>query len=167
MNHLEKKILIRRAQEGDKAAVIKLINRIMSAEFAEDQAAYPTADIESLEKSYGQIGDAFFVAQHGPDIIGTVAIKKEDDRVALLRRLFVSADFRHQKIGLQLVERALQFCQEVGYQEVVFKTTSRMQGAVHLCQRKGFVQRAKLSLGSVELFKFVLPLRDLRPAASV
>ena len=153
-------ISIRRFQEGDQKLVHELIHQIMNAEFHEDKDAYPTEDIEDVPKSYGGLGEAFFVALNGDKLIGTVAIKKEDDRVALLRRLFVASDYRKQQIGVRLVDRALQFCDEVGYKEVIFRTTSRMEGAARLCQKRGFVPRAKLQLGAVELLKFALSLRN-------
>ncbi|HTL48609.1 MAG TPA: GNAT family N-acetyltransferase [Verrucomicrobiae bacterium] len=153
-------VSIRRFREDDKEAIKGLITAIMAREFKEDQGAYPITDIEQIEKAYGNIGDIFFIAEDGNKVIGTVAIKKEDERIALLRRLFVSLDYRKKQIGQKLLERALKFCQEVGYQELVFKTTSRMQGAILLCQKKGFVQRAKIQLGDIELLKFTLSLRD-------
>jgi len=153
-------ITIRRFRQEDKALIKNLISEIMAHEFKEAQNVYPTGDIEELEKAYGNIGDVFFVAEDGDRLIGTVAIKKEDERVALLRRLFVSTQYRKKQIGLKLLERALKFCQEVGYQELVFKTTSQMQGAIQLCQKKGFIQRAKIQLGDTELLKYVLSLRD-------
>lgn len=151
-------IVIKRFDTDDKEYIKNLIDSIMAEEFKDDQQAYPNQDIETIETSYGKIGDIFFVAKDKNKIIGTVAIKKEDERVALLRRLFVHTDYRNKKIGMKLIERALDFCREVGYQELVFKTTSRMQGAIQLCQKKGFVQRAKLQLGEIELLKFTLSL---------
>ncbi len=157
-------ISIRKYRSGDESAIKSLVVSIMGGEFREDAAAYPTEDLESIEKSYGKIGDIFFVAEAGPRVIGTVAIKKEDDRIALLRRLFVDPEFRNQKLGVKLIDRALEFCREVGYQELVFRTTSRMEGAIRLCQKKGFTQRAKIQLGEFELLKFTLHLANGQPA---
>ena len=153
-------ILIRRFAPGDERAVKALISQIMNEEFHEARTAYPTDDIENILTSYGGLGEAFFVAVCGDHVVGTVAVKKEDDRVALLRRLFVSGAFRKQQIGLKLIDRILQFCQEVGYEEIIFKTTSAMQAAVKTCQKRGFVPRAKIDLGGTELLKFSLSLRD-------
>ncbi len=150
---------IRRFSPGDESSVVGLINGIMQQEFKEDLAAYPTHDIDDIPRSYGGLGEAFFVAVSGNKVIGTVALKKEDDRSALLRRLFVSPDYRGRQIGLKLIERALKFCEEMGYQEIVFRTTSRMRGAAKLCERCGFVQRAKIELGPIELMKYSLSLR--------
>ena len=152
-------ITIRRFSPEDQKAVCELITQIMNEEFHEDAAVYPTDDIDHVDTSYGGLGEAFFVAINGNHkVIGTVAIKKEDERVALLRRLFVSKNHRNQQIGKKLMDRALQFCDEVGYEEIIFKTTSRMTGAISVCQKSGFVQRARINLGVTELLKFSLSL---------
>lgn len=153
-------VTIRRYREGDAAPIVALVNSIMGTEFQEAQGAYPTSDLENIPESYGKIGDIFFIAEDGKNVIGTVAIKKEDDRCALLRRLFVSPEYRNRQIGFKLIERAIQYCQEVGYKELIFKTTSQMEGAIKLCQKRGFVQRAQLVLGDVELLKFTLSLKN-------
>jgi GNAT superfamily N-acetyltransferase len=153
-------ITIRRSEKTDDSAVVELISSIMDKEFHDAKHAYPTEDVECIEKAYGGIGEAFFVAvdKQTHKIVGTVAIKKEDGRVALLRRLFVAPTHRNLKIGKRLIDRALEFCREVGYEEVVFKTTSRMSGAIDLCCKNGFAQRAHIVLGPVELIKLSLNL---------
>lgn len=154
-------ITIRRSTREDDTAVVELINSIMDREFHDAKHAYPTEDVECIEKAYGGIGEAFFVALDNKShkVVGTVAIKKEDERVALLRRLFVAPTHRKLKIGKRLIDRALDFCREVGYEEVVFKTTSKMLGAIDLCRKNGFAQRAHIVLGPVELIKLSLCLR--------
>ncbi|MBI3314279.1 MAG: GNAT family N-acetyltransferase [Candidatus Omnitrophica bacterium] len=153
-------IAIRRFKSEDESRVKGLITGIMNQEFHDSSAAYPTDDLNDIDQTYGGIGEAFFVASDGHKIVGTVAIKKEDDRIALMRRLFVDTAYRNQQIGMQLIERVFQFCKEVGYQEIVFKTTSRMEGANKLCKKRGFIPRAKLNLGALELLKFSLSLRE-------
>ena len=153
-------ITIRRFQISDQNPVNRLITGIMNQEFREDKSAYPTDDLADILRTYGGLGEAFFVATNDEEIVGTVAIKKEDDRIALLRRLFVAPTYRKRQIGLKLIDRALKFCDEVGYQEVVFKTTSGMKAAIQSCQKRGFVQRAKLELGTIELLKFSISLRN-------
>ena len=154
-------ISIRRFSDEDHDEVVGLIKGIMSQEFAQDSYAYPTTDLDTISDTYGGLGEAFFVALDGKKVVGTVGIKKEDDRIALLRRMFVSADYRGQQIGMKLMCRALQFCEEVGYDEFVFRTTSRMNKAIELCKKNGFIQRAKIQLGPIELFKFVRALHPL------
>jgi len=160
-------ITIRRCTQEDESAVIDLINSIMNREFHEVKHAYPTEDVECIDKAYGGIGEAFFVAVDNQThkVVGTVAIKKEDERVALMRRLFVAPTHRNQRIGKRLIDRALEFCREDGYEELVFKTTSKMSGAIDVCKKNGFVQRGHIVLGPIELIKLSLSLRE--PAHAV
>ncbi len=160
-------VSIRRFCQDDEKAVKELINSVMTDEFHDSASAYPTEDLENIVKTYGGLGEAFFVAvADGSKIVGTVAVKKEDGRIALMRRLFVSRTHRNQQIGVKLIDHVLTFCDEVGYKEIIFRTTSRMEGANKLCQKKGFVQRAKLNLGSLELLKFSHHVESLKGAKS-
>ncbi|OQA57409.1 MAG: acetyltransferase [Candidatus Omnitrophica bacterium ADurb.Bin277] len=152
-------VTIRRCVKEDEPAVLELISGIMSREFKDAATAYPLEDVERISSAYGGIGDAFFVAVTDQNkVVGTVAIKKEDDRVALLRRLFVAPTHRNLQIGKKLITKALEFSREVGYGEVIFKTTSKMSGAIELCKKNGFIQRAHVALGPIELLKFSLNL---------
>ncbi len=158
--HQQSKIVVQKCDQSRAEAARQLIERILKQEFPSESQAYPTQDIEDVTRSYGNLGEAFFVAIDGEKVIGTVGIKREDDRTAFLRRLFVSTEYRGKKIGEKLVERAIQFCTEVGYDEIVFKTTSTMERALRLCKKKGFVQKAHIDLGPIQLLKFALYLKN-------
>ena len=145
--------------------VRELIHGIMENEFPEQQSTYPLDDLEDIQTTYGGIGEGFFVAFFGTEVIGTVAVKKEDERAALLRRIFVKPTYRNRKYGERLIEEAISFCGVVGYQEVVFKTTSNMTGAIRLCLKKGFIEKARINFGGIEILKFALFLKKNSPLA--
>lgn len=157
-------VKIRHLKLDDIPAVKRLISEIMNGEFAEEKAAFSLEDLDSLMDSYSRLGEAFFVATDGKKVVGTIGVKREDDRVALIRRIFVAPEYRKRQIGHRLLSRAIEFCQEVGYQDLIFKTTSRMSGAIELFKRRGFKSRAKVPLGKLELLKFSLSLMP-HPAA--
>lgn len=153
-------ITIQKCQPKQEKAAQELIVRVLNQEFPKESEAYPTDDLKSVLKTYGQLGEAFFVALDGGKVIGTIGIKRDDDRTALLRRLFVAPEYRRKRVGIELLDQAIEFCRDVGYDEVVIKTTSTMKRAVELCERKGFVSRARLPVGPIELLKFVLTLKN-------
>lgn len=157
-------VQIRKIKKDEHAHAQDLIISIMKSEFSEDSEAYPLHDLDDITKSYGNLGEAFFVCTESSGaIVGTVGIKREDERTALLRRIFVDPNYRRRQVGSMLMDRAIEFCREVGYQEIVLKTTSKMKGAINLCLNKKFVERAKIDLGSVELLKFALFLKENSP----
>lgn len=152
-------VAIRKCEAEDEKAVRELIGRVLNSEFPKEIQAFPLEDLNDINSHYQNLGEAFFVASANGKVIGTVGIKQEDERTAMLRRLFVDPTYRRKQVGTLLIDRAIQFCREVGYSEVMFKTTSTMQSAVQLCQKKGFVPRARLDLGPVQLLKFALFLK--------
>ena len=157
-------VQIRHFEARDTELIKQLINQIMDVEFREAKAAFAPDDLNALGDAYGKLGEAFFVAEDGKKVVGTVGVKREDDRVALLRRIFVDPEYRKRQIGLRLLNRALDFCREVGYRELVFKTTSGMSGAIELVKKVGFQSRAKVQMGPIELMKFSLAIEKKKNA---
>jgi len=158
---MTEEIEIRKYHESDAKGVKVLIAKVLSDEYPAEAQAYPTEDLEDISSSYGKLGEAFFVAHLDGKIVGTVGVKQEDRRTALLRRLFVDATQRKKKLGGRLVDRAIEFSREVGYEELIFKTTSTMEDAVQLGEKKGFVPKARLNMGQIDLVKFALYLKEV------
>lgn len=150
---------IRKYQSSDAIGVKALIDGVLAKEFPREAEAFPTDDLDDIATSYGKVGEAFFVASRDGKVVGTIAVKQEDERTAFLRRLYVESAHRGQRLGGRLVDRAIEFCREAGYDEVIIKTTSSMQSAVRLCEKKGFVLKARLHIGPIELLKLALFLK--------
>jgi GNAT superfamily N-acetyltransferase len=149
---------IRRFTTRDQGQVKKLITGILANDFAMDQRAYPHSDLDSISKVYGGGREVFFVDENEGHIIGTVAVKEESKDTAILRRLFISPKYRGKGYGRLLIEKALGFCKEKGYREVVFHVSNTMKAATELCRSKGFKEKEKLDLGGVNIIKFALTI---------
>jgi len=151
-------IEIRSVTEKEDAQVREMIASILESEFLPEEKAFFSTDIEHVSRNYAGNGEVFFIARDQNKIVGTVGIKREDERVSLLRRVFVRPEYRGRKIGSQLITRAIEFCQREGYEEMVFKTTSRMKEAIKLCEANGFTKKMRIELGGLELLKFTIYL---------
>ena len=158
-NHTQS-IEIRKFIKDDAEVVKRIINEVMHSRYADILGHFPLNDLENISDYYGKAGEAFFVAVIEEKIIGSIGVKREDDRTALIRRIFVSPEVRGRQLGRNLLKKALDFCREVGYQEVVFKTTSKMDDAVKLFEKNGFHEKAHLKLGNVELYKLTYFLKE-------
>ncbi len=157
---------VRKIERADYPVVQSLITSIMQAEFPAEASMFPGDDLANIGHAYGSLGEAFFVAVAGKRIVGTIGVKREDERRALLRRIFVAASFRRKKIGSQLLDRAIHFCRDVGYQEIVIRTTTQMASAIDLCTKNGFMEKARLPIGpDHQLVKFTLFLKENSPLA--
>ena len=155
-----KAIEIRKFDPKDAGQIRNLITQILRDEFPEERQAFPVGDIEDISASYGKLGEAFFVASSNGKVVRTVGIKQDDERTALLRRLYVDSEYRGHHVGERLADRAIEFCREVGYAELIFKTTASMQSAIELGKKKGFITKGRIHLGSVELVKLALFLKN-------
>ncbi len=154
---------IRKFQKQDEPEVKRLIDSIMHSEFADALGAFPADDLENISDYYSKAGEAFYVALDKGKIIGSIGVKKEDDRTALIRRIFVFPQYRGKHLGRNLLDKALNFCKEVGYQEVIFKTTSQMKDAIKLFEDNGFHEKAHLKLGNTDLYKLTYFIRENSP----
>lgn len=153
-------VVIRKFQRQDSVEVKRLIDDIMHSEFADVLGAFPADDLANISDYYGKAGEAFYVALTSTRLVGSIGVKKEDDRTALIRRIFVVPDFRGQQIGRRLLEKALDFCREVGYQEVIFKSTSKMNDAIKLFEDNGFHEKVHLKLGDTDIYKLTYFIRE-------
>ena len=156
-------IKLRQYKDADKAQVIKLITSILKAEFDLAKETYADFDLKNIKEVYGGKRDMFLVAIIGSTIIGTIAIKEDDHNSALLRRVFVSSEFRGIGLGKKLMVKAIEFCEKKDYSVINFCSTDKMKAANNLCKRNGFTRRACMSLGPVKLLRFARKLRkDVR-----
>ncbi len=151
-------MLIRPLQQQDGEAVCDLIFSILDEEFSVEKKAYPVTDLDAIEKHYRGPRDIFLVALDDHRIVGTVAVKEDDTKTALLRRLFVDGVYRGKGYGSQLVDQALTFCREKGYKRVAFRGTASMEKALSLMRRKGFKEKERIRFGEVEMVLLNLSL---------
>ena len=149
---------IRKIEKKDENPVKDLIESIMHNEFMNDQKHYAYADLEHITKYYSGSRDYFFVAEIDGQIIGTCAVKQDDDKTALLRRFFIHPHYRNKGYGLVLLETTIDFCRKHGYQKLVFRGTSRMERALIICKKKGFQERDRIDLGEMSVYIYNLTL---------
>ena len=145
---------IRPIQSRDQKQVKELISGVLSKEFEFGHSAYPYGDLDSIDKVYGGKREQFFVMEDNGEIAGTVGIKEESKKTAIIRRLFVSPSFRKKGFGGLLIDRALDFCKEKGYHEAFFHAATTMKSAIKLCGSRGFKEKEKLVSGGIDIVKF-------------
>ncbi len=162
-------VAIRKIAARDAGPVRDLIQGILEKEFAVERCAYAGQDLEDPVRYYGGGKDIFLVAEQDGAIVGTVAIKEESPDTALLRRIFLDSKFRGRGLGAQLLRKAMEFCFDQRYQNVVFRGTQKMQAAVRLCLKEGFRETEVAALGDVKMYvltKALAPGGERRPEAA-
>lgn len=130
-------VVIRPAKQEDVKAIRRLIKEVLDEE-VHPKNEYQWQDLQNLKSHYGGKREVFLVADNGGQIIATAAIKEDGSDVALLRRLFVHRGFRGRGYGTRLLNKAIEFCFQQGYRNVIFRGRRRMQSALKLCIQNGF-----------------------------
>jgi len=147
-------ITIRKFRDKDQVQAHILIKTILKEEFAVDEHLYAGIDLINIQNAYNGKRDVFFVAVCNDVVVGTAAIKEDDEETALLRRVFVAPEFRGKGIGIELISKTVEFCGKNGYQRINFRATERMQAAINnLCSKHSFKLKESVQMGPVKILK--------------
>ena len=99
--------------------------------FSEELAALPGA--------YAQPQGDILLAKKGDHVLGCVALKRLEDGIAEIKRLYVRPQARGQGVARALVAAMLAEAAKLGYGEVKLDTLPQMEGAIALYRSFGFV----------------------------
>ena len=83
-------------------------------------------------------GGQLWVAEINGKAAGSIAITKTNESVAQLRWFVLDEAYHGLGVGNQLMETALDFCRQQGYQQVYLWTVSVLEAARHLYGKYGF-----------------------------
>ncbi len=153
---------VRTFSEKDATPVKDLIISILSREYPFDKNVYENTDLSDIRKTYGGKKETFLVIEAGDKIVGTIGIKEDSESTALIRRLFVDPACRRRGYGSLLLEKALRYCANRNYKEVVFRTTGRMIQAINLLRKNHFTERDRIDLGGFTIHTFIKKLSPER-----
>ena len=97
------------------------------------------AELANLPGKYQKPEGRLFLAISDKQVAGCIALRKLEDGICEMKRLYVRDDFRGQKIGIQLIEKIISAAKEIGYQKLRLRHLSPKMGkAVGLYQAYGF-----------------------------
>ncbi|MEP7270287.1 MAG: GNAT family N-acetyltransferase [Acidobacteriota bacterium] len=126
-------------QPGDIGYLTFLHGRLYAAEFGWDYTfeAYVAGPLSEFAKSRGEREQIWIVERDGL-VSGSIAIVAASEDEAQLRWLLLHPDLRGKGLARILMEEALAFCREHGYQRVFLWTESRLVNAAALYRIFGF-----------------------------
>jgi GNAT superfamily N-acetyltransferase len=97
-------------------------------------------ELAALPGKYAMPDGRLYLAYFDDDLAGCIAMRKLEDGICEMKRLFVRDGFRGERIGLQLIERIIADAREIGYEKMRLDTyPPKMGKAVKLYDSHGFV----------------------------
>jgi ribosomal protein S18 acetylase RimI-like enzyme len=153
---------------GDLGTIVSLHGTVYAKERGFDSSfeAYVAAPLAQLVCSPSP-RQRLWIAERDGRMVGCVAIVVAAPQTAQLRWFLVEPATRGMGLGKLLLEEALAFCRECGYEEVILWTESALTTAARLYEAAGFRKTAEKPgrMWGVELVEEKYELR-LRPSPS-
>jgi N-acetylglutamate synthase-like GNAT family acetyltransferase len=103
--------------------------------------AIPLAEFALRKSSMERI----WIVENEGRIAGSVAVVRFSEREAQLRWLLLHPDLRGLGLGRRLVEEAVAFCRNAGYESVFLWTVDTLPAAAGLYLQAGFREREKIT----------------------
>lgn len=127
---------IRPFRAEDRAGFERVVSSVLS-EFGFQLDEILDTDLVDPAARYA----AIWVAVHESVVVGTLALRSlEDGRSAELKRMFLLPPYRGQGNGRSLLQHALSWARDAGFEAVVLDTSPAMAVAQHLYESVGFVR---------------------------
>lgn len=101
-------------------------------------SAYVDKIVYSFVENYNAQTDCLKILECNGVPAGSIAIAKVDDATAQLRFFMLEPEMRQRGYGNRLMDMALEFCREKGYQKVFLLTITAQIVARHVYETHGF-----------------------------
>ncbi len=100
-------------------------------------------EVANLPGKYAAPEGRLFLAFSDEKLAGCIALRKLEEDICEMKRLFVKDEFRGQKIGVLLIEKVIQEAKKIGYKKMRLDTfPSKMGKAVSLYESYDFYETA-------------------------
>lgn len=99
-----------------------------------------TDEFETMEKKYAANEGVLILALDGGEAIGCVGVRKIEPGIAELKRLYVRDSHRGLKVGVTLIEKALENARSPGYKKIRLDVIPSLLKAKELYHSFGFYE---------------------------
>lgn len=130
---------IREYKPEDKEEIMEMVSEILGNIFNGDPNHFKVLKEFQVTKDY----ILYLVAEtQGPDgkIIGTMALKKIDNKTVRLKRMYVRPEYRRRGIGQKMLNQIVKFAKERGYKKMLLHTYPTMKNAHRFYKKNNFVE---------------------------
>lgn len=130
---------------GDVGDLIRLHGWIYAEEcgYNHEFEGYVCKTLDKLFQNYSPEKDRFWFAEVNCKMMGAIAIIEHSPRLVQLRWFILDPSIRRLGLGKTLLNEALSYCKEKGYQKVFLETTKNQDTAINMYIKAGFAKIAE------------------------
>jgi len=103
-------------------------------------AAGKLKEMDDLNGNYFNAGGTFLVALNGEQVIGSGALRRLDEGIAELKRLWLLDEYQGQGIGYRLVTNLIDWARVKGYKRIRLQTSAEQIRALAFYRKVGFYE---------------------------
>ena len=121
----------------DSPVAVPLVQELLAElhdRYGQDDADPDGLDARQLAAPHG----TFVVAWSGPDPVGCGALRRADERVGEIKRMYVRPAWRRRGVGRAVLLAVEARARDLGYERLILETGTRQPEAVRLYARAGY-----------------------------
>lgn len=97
-------------------------------------------ELNHLEIKYGMPDGRLYLIYFDEKLAGCVGLRKIDNQICEMKRLYIRPEFRGKKLGTVLVKKVIEDAREVGYASMFLDTLPFLQSAINMYKKFGFYE---------------------------
>jgi ribosomal protein S18 acetylase RimI-like enzyme len=97
-------------------------------------------ELKYFPQKYKWPDGEFIIAKEDDNVIGCVAIKKLENNICEMKRLFVKDEYKKKGIGKKLVEKIIEEAKSRNYERMRLDTLNTMKAALNVYYKNGFYE---------------------------
>ncbi|MCP2024943.1 ribosomal protein S18 acetylase RimI-like enzyme [Flavobacterium sp. HSC-32F16] len=97
-------------------------------------------EFAEMKQMYGGSQGTFFYALDKKEVIGCIGVRRIETEIAELKRLYVKDSHRGYKVGVTLLQNALESASKLGYKKIRLDVIPTLQKAKQLYISFGFYE---------------------------
>jgi len=95
-------------------------------------------ELDEIPVQYNEPAGGLILIRHKHGYMGCAGIRKLEDTIAELKRMYIQPRYRGSGLGRILLGRAVDLARELGYSKIRLDTLRTMDAAVNLYRKSGF-----------------------------
>lgn len=117
--------------------LVDVLLRNINAEF--EQSMFSNASVPMKTVAH-VIGNQFWVALDGKQLIGTIGVLLKKDHSAVVKSMFVTKEYRGTDVAHQLLSKLIDHCKKKKIRDIYLGTMSQMKAAHRFYEKNGFMK---------------------------